>query len=77
MLISGITFTILYVHILLFLLRTFKGCFTLGEAGVASQVIIIIIYSFFVNTFNLINGGMFLRSNIQISTVIIQVSQIL
>lgn len=46
----------------------------MGEAGLTSQAIIILLYSFLNNFIGFIKGDMLFRSNMQISTVIIQVS---
>lgn len=73
-LLGGIAVTFLYCRLFLFIAKTFEECFTLGEAGVASQVVILIVYSLLVNILNFIKNDKLFRSNMQISTIIIQVS---
>lgn len=71
---TGITVTFFYSKIFLFILKHFKKCFTIGEAGLVSQAIIISLYSLFINIVAFLKDDDSLKSNMQISTVIIQVS---
>lgn len=71
---SGITVTFLYTKLFMFIMKNFKECFTLGEAGLASQAALILLYSLIINIMSFAKDGMVFRSNMQIATVIIQVS---
>lgn len=71
---SGMSVTVLYSKMHIFVMKSFKECFTVGEAGLASQAIIVLVYSLVFNIISFGKGDMSYRSNMQISTVIIQVS---
>lgn len=69
--ISAIFCTIVYQRIYIFVLKKFKECFTLGEAAVAAQATVIILYSTIIN----LKNNKF-ETSIQISTIIIQLGLI-
>ncbi|KAJ8965414.1 hypothetical protein NQ314_004167 [Rhamnusium bicolor] len=68
---SGVASTLIYFKIYIFVLSKFEECFTLGEAGLISQGVVIVIYIATINVMNSSQGSY--KSNVQISTLIIQV----
>ncbi|KAJ8960605.1 hypothetical protein NQ318_013897 [Aromia moschata] len=68
---SGLAGTVFYFKAYIFVLRKFEKCFTLGEAALVTQGVIILLYFTFVNVFNSSHHSY--RTNLQISTLIIQI----
>ncbi|XP_018566996.1 dolichol kinase [Anoplophora glabripennis] len=68
---SGILSTVVYIRTYVFILKNFKNCFTLGEAGIVSQSLIILLYCTSINILNSIHT--IYGSHMQISTLIIQI----
>ncbi|XP_057654166.1 dolichol kinase [Diorhabda carinulata] len=64
--------TILYFCIYKCILMKFKECFTLGEAGIISQSLILFLYFTIINVINHISQSMVFKSNMQVATLIIQ-----
>ncbi|XP_056637122.1 dolichol kinase [Diorhabda sublineata] len=64
--------TILYFCIYKCILMKFKECFTLGEAGIISQSLILFLYFTIINVINHISQSMAFKSNMQVATLIIQ-----
>ncbi|XP_023019763.2 dolichol kinase isoform X1 [Leptinotarsa decemlineata] len=71
-LLSGVCCTFLYLKTYKFILEKFKECFTLGEAGIASQAAIILLYFTILNFLSHGTRAEPFKSNMQISTLIIQ-----
>lgn len=65
--------TFLYLFFFLFILRKFKECFSLGEAGIACQALTILLNSLVVNVIDFFKHDKHFSNSMQISTIIIQV----
>lgn len=70
---SGICCTLIYCKAYAFILSKFNYCFTLGEAGVVSQAAVILLFGTILNLLNSGDNMHLFKSNVQISTIIIQV----
>ncbi|CAH1119357.1 unnamed protein product [Phaedon cochleariae] len=75
-LLSGLWSTLIFMVIYKYILRKFKECFTLGEAGIVSQGIVILIYFTIMNVLNHSTRSTPFKSNMQISTLIIQIGML-
>ncbi|KAG5885892.1 hypothetical protein JTB14_019151 [Gonioctena quinquepunctata] len=71
-LISGAFCTFLYLQTYKFILEKFKECFSLGEAGIVGQATTLMVYFTILNILNHSTRAEPFKSNMQISTLIIQ-----
>nr|CAH7730740.1 unnamed protein product [Callosobruchus chinensis] len=70
--VSGAISTLAYFKIYTSILTRFRECFTLGEAGVVSQSITMILYFTSINLLKFGTTNQEIISNMQIATIIIQ-----
>ncbi|XP_049821619.1 dolichol kinase [Aethina tumida] len=68
---STLTCTLIYRRALIFMLKKFPQSFTIGEASLITQALVILLYATGLNLFYFV--GKMYTSNMQISTLIIQV----